>query len=98
MCLVAFAGILFAIARWRRHPGVSLVTVLALLLYLIRMLCFSALDYLLPTFREPMHLSYSAIENLYTVLGVLNDIVFAIVLLMLVVAAFSKRRPAAPAI
>lgn len=98
MLLLALVAIVFAIARWRRHPAISMITVAAFIIYLIKIFVFVALYYWLPTLRTSMHLSYAAIDNLSLLLGALNDFGFAIVILMLVVAAFSKRQPLAPAI
>ena len=93
MLLVALVGIVVAFVRWRRHPVVSALTTIALVIYLIRSFTLTAFYYWLPSLRESMHLSWNAIDNLSTALGVFSDIIFAIVLLMLVIAAFSKRVP-----
>jgi hypothetical protein len=98
MLLLALIVIGFAIARWRRHPTVSMITVAAFILYLIKIFVFVVLYYRLPTLRTSMHLSYAAIDNLSLLLGALNDIGFAIVIVMLVAAAFSKRQPVAQAL
>ena len=98
MLLLALIAIVFAIMRWRRNPTVSMITVVAFLFYLIKVFAFVALYYWLPNLRESMHLSYAALDNLSLLLGALNDIGFAIVIVMLVVAAFSKRQQVAPAI
>jgi hypothetical protein len=92
MFLLALVAIVIAIATWRRHPGVSGLTASAFVLYLLKSLIFVFLFRWLPSLRESMHLSWDTIDTLSTVLGVFNDIFFAIVLLMLVLAAFSKRR------
>ena len=43
LLLLLVGGTGFAIARWKRHPRVSLMTVLALVLYLIETSLFSIL-------------------------------------------------------
>jgi len=98
LLLVALGGIVFAIIRWRRHPSVSLLVVIGLLFYMIKIAVFAALYYWLPTLRVSMKLSYAAIGNLYDVSSVLSDIGFSIVLVILVVAAFFRRSRVAPAI
>jgi len=96
--LVVVVGLLFAIVRWRRHPIVSSLTLVALVLYPIKLFAFAAINYWLPSLHDSMNLSYAAINNLYIVFHVLNDIGFSIVLLILVIAAFSKRQTTSPAI
>ncbi len=93
LLLLVLAGILFSIVRWRRHPKASLLTVIALVFYLIKIFLFTAFNYWIPPLRESMHWSYAAANNLYTVLHVVNDIGFAIVIVLLVAAAFANRTP-----
>jgi hypothetical protein len=96
--LMIVIGLVFAIIRWRRHPSVSLLTAIALVIYVIKIFTFALINYWLPNLRFSLHVSYAAINNLYILLSVLSDIAFAIVLLILVIAAFLKRQTLAPAI
>ena len=91
MFLLALVGIVFAVIRWRRHPGVSALTAIAFVLYIIKSFAFTALFYWLPDIGQSLHISWESLNTVSTVLDVVNDIFFAIVLLMLVMAAFSKR-------
>lgn len=95
LLLVILVGLVLSIARWKRHPKASLLTVIALGFYVIKLFAFTALNYWIPSLRESMHWSYAAANNLYTVLHVVNDIGFAIVIVLLVAAAFVDRRPVA---
>lgn len=88
MVLLALVAIVIAIVRWRRHPGVSGLTVVAFLLYLFRMFVFAFLFQWLPR----LHLSSNAFDTFFVLMGVFSDLFFAGVLLMLVFAAFSKRQ------
>jgi hypothetical protein len=92
--LVLLGGIVFAIVRWRRHPKVSLMTVIGLVLYITKVLLFTLLSYSVPRFRETMHWSYAAANNIFEVLNILSDVSFAIIIVLLVTAAFVSRRPA----
>jgi hypothetical protein len=94
MLLLALVAIIVALARWRRHPGVSGLTAIAFLLYLLKSVTFAFLFQWLPRLRMSMDLSWERIDTLSTVIGVFNDILFAVVLVMLVLAAFSKREVA----
>lgn len=94
MYLVVLAGIVISIMRWKRHPKASLLTLIALVFYLIKSFAFTAINYWIPTLRESMHWSYATAIHLYTVLEVVNDIAFAAVLVLLVAAAFANRQPA----
>ena len=67
------------------------MTVLALGLYLFENLIFAILYYWLPNFFYRMHLTAQNISTLYSVLQVLEDFVFAAVLILLVAAAFTGR-------
>ena len=94
MLLVSLGGIIFAIARWRRHPRVSLMTVLALALYWVEALVFLCIRYWLPNLVEELKISGSAINVLLVVISLLDDFAFAVVVILLVAAAFSGRKPA----
>ena len=91
MILLALAGIVFAIVRWRRHPRVSLMTILALVINLVNMLVFTLILYWLPEFSRALHLSPNGIDWTYTIFEILDDFVYAGILILLVAAAFSKR-------
>jgi hypothetical protein len=91
--LVVLIGIILALVRWRRHPRVSLVTILALLLYVFKFVAFTGLYYSVPYLTR--HVAYDWGSVLFGVLDVLNDVATAIVIILLVVAAFMKREPVA---
>lgn len=97
LLLVILIGVLLAILRWRRHPKTSLITVIALGFYVIKLFAFTALNYGIPSLRESMHWSFATANYLYTVLHVVSDIGFALVIVLMVAAAFADRRPVAAA-
>jgi uncharacterized membrane protein YoaK (UPF0700 family) len=94
MLLVTLGGIVFAITRWKRHPRVSLITVLALALYWVEAFVFLCIRYWLPNLVVSLKLSSSGINALFVVISVLDDFAFAVVIILLVAAAFSGRKPA----
>ena len=91
MLLLSLGGIIFAIVRWKRHPRVSLMTVLALAIYMFEGILFSMFLYWLPNLMSTMRLSRAAGDNFYFVLFFFEDFVFALVIILLVGAAFSGR-------
>jgi len=93
MLLVSVGGIVFAIARWKRHPRASLMTMLALALYWVEAFVYICIRYWLPRFVEAMRLSGKAINVLFIVISVLDDFAFAVVIILLVGAAFTGRKP-----
>lgn len=95
LLLVILVGIVLSMARWKRHPKASLITLIGLGFYLIKVFVFTAINYWIPSLRESMHWSFAALNNLYTVLHVVNDIGFAVVIVLLVTAAFVNRAPGA---
>jgi hypothetical protein len=80
----------FAIARWRRHPKVSLLTVIGLRLSLFQSLTFASIYYFLPRLHDSGW-SYGAVNNLYTVANLCQDLFQALVIILLVIAAFTQR-------
>jgi hypothetical protein len=90
--LIVLGGSVFAVLRWRRHPRVSLMTLIALLFYLIEAVAFIIFLYLLPDLMRAMHLSGKASGWFYTMIFLFEDFAFAAVLLLLVGAALTGRR------
>jgi len=92
--LVVLAGIVFAIVRWKRHPKVSALTVVGLLIFQFQSLTFSSLYYFLP--RLATHgWTWASIDNLSIVLALLHDVFFGVAIALLAAAAFSERSPQA---
>lgn len=92
MVLLALGGIVFAIMRWRLHPRASLMTVAALGIYLVDLVVYTLILYWLPNLIEPMRMSTSASRFFYSVVYFIEDIVFAVTLILLVAAAFANRK------
>jgi len=89
-----FSGIVFALARWKRHSRVSLLTLAALVIYFARILLFTPIRYWLPNIMGSMfHASNTGIDWAYTLVSLIEDFAFAGVVVLLVVAAFSRRAP-----
>jgi hypothetical protein len=91
LLLVVLGGMGFAVARWKRHPRISLMTVLALGLYLITDLTFRILYHWLPDYLYQLHLTAQTISRIDSSLQVLDDFIYAAVLILLVAAAFTGR-------
>ncbi|MGZ5483673.1 MAG: hypothetical protein ACXWID_17025 [Pyrinomonadaceae bacterium] len=92
MLLLALGGIVFAIMRWKLHPRASLITVVALGIYLVDMVVYTLILYWLPSLVDPMLKSPSASRFFYSVVYFIEDIVMAVTLILLVAAAFANRK------
>lgn len=95
MLLLVLGGSAFAIIRWKRHPRVSLMTVLAMVIYFVEGVIFLAILYWLPDMMQSMRLSSKASGWLYSLIFFFEDFIFALVIILLVGAAFTKREPRA---
>jgi hypothetical protein len=91
MLLLAAGGIVFALLRWKRHPRVSLLTVIAFAVFLIDAFIFSIVLYVLPDIFRPMLVTAKMINWFYFFMYFFDDLVFALVIILLTVAAFSQR-------
>src|SRR6266850_2756896 len=92
--LVVLAGIVFAIARWKRHPKVSALTVAGLVVFQFQSLAFSSMYYFLPRLAT-RGWTWAAIDNLSIVLDVCHDIFFSGAIALLAAAVFIGRNPKA---
>ena len=95
LLLVILGGSVLAIARWKRHPRVSLMTTIALGLYVIELFVFAFLFHYFPQVFGTLHLSDSNIGMLDSVLQLVDDFAFAAVLILLGAAAFTRRNRSA---
>jgi hypothetical protein len=91
MLLLALGGSIFAILRWKRHPRVSLMTVSAMVIYMIDAVVFQIFLYYFPFMIRNVQVSPKAIDWLYFFIFFFQDFVFAIITILLVAAAFSQR-------
>lgn len=91
MLLLAAGGIIFAVIRWKRHPRVSILTAIALVIFLVDAFVYSLVLYFLPDLLRPMLVTTKMISWLYFFIHFFDDFVFAIVIILLVSAAFSQR-------
>jgi len=92
MLLLALGGIVFAFMRWKSHPRASLMTAIALGIYLVDMVVYTLILYWLPSLVEPMRMSASASRFFYSVVYFIEDIVVAVTIILLVAAAFTNRK------
>ncbi|HEY5884150.1 MAG TPA: hypothetical protein VIT88_05650 [Pyrinomonadaceae bacterium] len=90
--LLLFAGIVFALVRWNRHPRVSFLVILGLVFYLLESTFFTFIVFLLPNII-PTGLAIVASNAFYTVLFILDDVAYAAVIILLVSAVFTQRNP-----
>src|SRR5262245_46874102 len=92
--VVILVGIILALVRWKRHPKVSFCVTLGLVVYLFKHIVLAQLSYSIPGIMKAWSLSYATANNMYTALSVISDLAFAVVVIILVVAAFAQRAPA----
>ena len=93
MLLLAAGGIVFALLRWKRHPRVSLMTTVALGIFLIDAFVFSIVLYFLPDLFRPMLSTARMLNWFYFFMYFFDDFIFALIIILLTGAAFSKRGP-----
>ena len=93
LILVIVAGLILAIIRWKRHRRVSLLATLGLGLYIADIFIFASFNYLLPTIMERGRFVAHNISRIMTSIQVVEDFVYAAVLILLTAAALSQRAP-----
>ena len=89
--LLLLGGIGFAFMRWSRHPRVSFLTILGLFFYLLESIFFTFIVFLLPNLFPTGR--FVASDSLYMVLFLLDDIAYTAVIIVLVSAVFTQRKP-----
>lgn len=89
MIVVCLAGMVAAILRSGKHPTASLLAGLGLGLYLISAFVFTGLYFNLPSLSSGFQMSYA---NLFAITSLLNSFVYAIVIILVFMAVFMRRR------
>ena len=92
MLLMAGAGLIVAIVRWRVHPRVSLITAIALVIYFLEIVIYNSFLYYFPNMIEPMRLSSSVMRWMYSLVYFCDDIIASVIIILLVAAAYTGRR------
>ena len=96
MLLVALGGIVFAIVRWKLHPRASILTVIALLLFVLDLFGFFILLNFMPDLIVSALRTPKMVDWFYFFLYFFDDFIYALVLILLIAAAYTQRakRPA----
>ena len=94
--LALIAGIVFAITRWKRHPRVAMVVVIALGFLLLHMIVFTIVYNVVPRWVIRSSGSYedfrTVIDRVYLILGLLSNGTAALGFGVLLAAIFMRRR------
>jgi hypothetical protein len=90
MFVVAVVGIIVALILWRHHPKVSLLTLAGLGLQLAVSLVFMLIFQVAA--RALTRVGALEGQSAYTVLYIVQDVFFSVVLILLVAAALAQRR------
>ncbi len=89
--LTLLTCLVMVLVRWKRHPRVSLIATVGLILLLLHSLIFSVADVLLPRwFISP---GYVSVENFYAIFGLITSFTLAIAFAVLLIAIFIDRKP-----
>jgi len=94
--LALLAGIVFAITRWKHHPKVAMVVVIALVFLLLHLIIFTILYNVVPRWFISSSGSYqdfrTVIDRVYLILGLLSNGAAALGFGGLLAAIFMRRR------
>jgi hypothetical protein len=89
--LVWLAGFILAAVHWRKHPRVSLLTVIALAIFLIEGLVDTYLNLWLPLMLSERGMAAVQMGQFFTAKGIVTSIIGAVAWGLVVAAIFSGR-------
>jgi len=87
--LTILGGIVLAILRWKRHPGVSMAIAVGLGLMLLHLLVFTVVYAVLPTLMAGADIT--TLQTVYTLVPVAYNFTLAIFTIILLIAIFMRR-------
>lgn len=91
MVLVDLGGIVYALSYWNRHPRVSLLVVLALVLALANLVVGNAIMAVLPRWLIERGGDGRDMRSVFTVVGFFRSMLSAVSGILLLAAAFGWR-------
>ena len=93
--LALIAGIVFAFTRWKHHPRVAMVVIIALVYLLLHLFIFTILYNVVPRWVVRSSGSYenfrTVIDRVYLILGLLSNGAAAVGFGVLLAAIFMRR-------
>ena len=94
--LALLAGIVFAITRWKQHPKIAMVVVIALVFLFLHQVIFTIVYNVVPNWVIRSSGSYedirTVIDRVYLILGLISNGAAAIGFGVLLSAIFMRRR------
>ena len=93
--LVWLAGFILAIAYWRRHPRVSLLTVIALVIFLLESVVSTYLNLWLPLLLSKRGIATLQMGQILVIKGIVASIILAVAWGLLIAAIFGGRQAVA---
>ena len=94
--LALIAGIVFAFTRWKHHPRISLVVIIALVYLLLHLFIFTIVYNVVPRWviRSGSYEDFrTVIDRVYLILGLISNGAAAIGFGVLLAAIFMRRTP-----
>ena len=93
--LALIAGLVFAITRWKRHPKIAMLVVIALAFIFLQQIIFTIMYVVVPSWAIRSSEGYEniriVIERIYLVIGLLSSVAAAIGFGLLLFAIFMRR-------
>jgi hypothetical protein len=90
--LLAMLGcILLAVIRWKRHPRVSLMVIISLMLLILHILTFTVIYIWVPD--AVMRSGWFSIQTMLTAMGFIYNVALAVPFALLLIAIFMQRKP-----
>ena len=88
--LTMLVCLLLAAFRWKRHPKVSLVLIVSLILLIVHTLSFLAIYYWAP--EAVMQSGWISMQTMLTALGFIYNAALAVPFALLLIAIFMQRK------
>jgi high-affinity Fe2+/Pb2+ permease len=92
--LVWLVGVIYALVTWRKHPGISVLAIAALLMQLLVSLVFIALTRTVPQIvQKESDLTSAQMSMMFSAFALGQSCLSAVAYLLLLLAVFKGRKP-----
>ena len=94
--LVLLVGIVLSLVHWRRHPAVSVMSLIAFLGFIIVNIINTSLNIWIPLSFQERDLSSSQIGIFFAVKNIITSFVIALLWILVMISIFIRRKKQEP--
>lgn len=98
LLIVLIVGFITSITRWRKNPRVSLLTLLAVVIFMVTLILDTFSTSVLPSLLYSTNMEYQTITAILAITSVVLGFPIAVCWILLLIALFGKQKQKTPVV